>query len=129
MGISQLAKSPSSAGTRGYTAPEVVYGDVPDTNLSEYDREHFRFSSDIWSVGCVIFATLTGMSPYPTDNLIPKDDRNNNAFRRDLLEYLEVSALGIEFIQSLVEVDWVKRPTARMALEHRWLLLVDSSGR
>lgn len=92
-------------------APEVVY-----TTSSGYDLK-----ADIWSLGCVIFATLTGRSPYNSDKL-PKPYGNDGAFPSDLLEYHEVSELGIEFIKSLVRVDSKARPTAQSALGHRWLL-------
>lgn len=125
MGISQVAAKSASRpswaqGTRGYTAPEVA----ADTGGLEQNDKRKRFSSDIWSVGCVIFATLAGISPYPMKDSLPKPDGNDDAFPVDLLEYLQVSALGIEFIKSLVQVNWENRPTATMALEHRWLLTV-----
>lgn len=100
----------------GYTAPEIAY----PSNL----RNEEQFPSDIWSVGCVIFATLAGISPYPAADLLPKPDATADPFPTDWLEFQGVSALGVELIQSLVQVDWKKRPTATMALQHRWLLLV-----
>lgn len=112
-----------SAGTRGYMAPEVIAqrnGKTMPTPSSATDM--LNYAPDLWSVGCLIFATLTGTSPYP-DDIIPDNDKK---FPTEILQYHEVSELGIKFIQSLVKVDRAKRMTAKMALEHRWLLLVDS---
>lgn len=149
MGISRTAeKLPGSSGDRkgnpegtwGYMAPEVVeYAQqiraaklaeamategekvekkaaVEETHKTYDDR--ITNSADLWSVGCVIFATLTGHSPYPDNKLVATD----GGFPRDMLEYNEVSDLGIEFIMSLVKVVSKERLSAGAALEHKWLL-------
>lgn len=115
MGISEtinVAKRElEKAGTNGYMAPEV---------FNETD-DGYGLKADIWSLGCVIFATLTGRSPYISEKL-PKPTGNDDAFPSDLLQYHEVSELGIQFIKGLVKVDPNARPSAKMALTHRWLL-------
>lgn len=129
MGISKTIdtlSNASSAGTQGYKAPEVIRRDVflfdDEKKTASPVNNNLNYAPDMWSVGCVIFATLTGESPYPNDLPIPENDAG---FPTDILQYHEVSELGINFIKSLVMVDSAKRMTAKTALEHRWLLLVD----
>ncbi|KAL0632999.1 Calcium/calmodulin-dependent protein kinase type I [Maublancomyces gigas] len=125
MGISKSIGSIGNArlaGTQGYMAPEVIRRGNGKA-ISSPGIDKLNYAPDMWSVGCIIFATLTGKSPYPNDTLIPEND---DRFPTDILQYNEVSELGIKFIKSLVTVDMTKRLTAKMALEDRWLLLVDS---
>lgn len=49
----------AKSGTDGYLAPEILEGKSYDT------------SSDIWSLGCLLFAMLTVSLPFP--NLISRD--------------------------------------------------------
>lgn len=149
MGISRIAgnlsefsedQTDNPVGTWGYMAPEVVKyvqkvlaaksaaaaatkaeadikREAVQTTHKKYD-DRITNSADLWSVGCVIFATLTGHSPYPDDKLVV----NDNDFPREMLEYNEVSDLGIQFIMQLVKVASEERMSAEVALDHPWLL-------
>lgn len=115
MGISKTianGKNTMKTGTYGYMAPEIF---VPQGGK-------YGFKVDIWSLGCVIFATLTGESPYPTPEDLPKPTGDDTGFPTKQLELNGVSALGIKFIKGLVQVKADMRPTANRALDDRWLL-------
>ena len=45
-------KSNESWGTLGYIAPEVIR------------KEPYSFSCDVWSLGCIIYALLSGSLPF-----------------------------------------------------------------
>lgn len=115
MGISKTIaneKNTMRTGTYGYMAPEIF-----GPEGGEYGPK-----VDIWSLGCVIFATLAGESPYPTPEELPKPTGDDARFPTKKLERNGVSVLGIEFIKGLVQVKADMRPTANKALDHRWLL-------
>ncbi len=62
-GLSEIVQGTQDAsgaktGTEGYLAPEILAGKAYDT------------SSDIWSLGCLLFAMLTISLPFP--NLAPE---------------------------------------------------------
>ena len=55
IGPSETAKEPF--GTIGYVAPEVL------------KKEPYSFSCDMWSLGCIIYALMSGSLPFDhTDN-------------------------------------------------------------
>ena len=43
-------------GTLGYVAPEVL------------DKKPYTFSCDVWSLGCIIYALLSGSLPFDHEN-------------------------------------------------------------
>lgn len=105
-------------GTPGFTAPEVLHAFGKIDEASHYD-----IKADMWSLGCLMHAVLTGNSPYPTDNVLPKpDDTATFPANEKALLARKVSELGIDFITKLVIIDPKERPTAKAALQHRWLL-------
>jgi serine/threonine protein kinase len=54
MGPNEKAAEPF--GTLGYVAPEVM------------KKEPYNFSCDLWSLGCIIYALLSGSLPFDHEN-------------------------------------------------------------
>jgi serine/threonine protein kinase len=54
IGPSETAVEPF--GTLGYVAPEVL------------KKEPYSFSCDLWSLGCIIYAVISGSLPFDNDN-------------------------------------------------------------
>jgi serine/threonine-protein kinase RCK2 len=54
MGLNEKADDPF--GTVGYVAPEVL------------KKEQYGFSCDIWSLGCIVHALLSGYLPFDHDS-------------------------------------------------------------
>jgi serine/threonine protein kinase len=49
-------KAESLYGTIGYVAPEVL------------KKEQYGFSCDMWSLGCIVYALLSGCLPFDHDD-------------------------------------------------------------
>jgi len=93
-------RTPTLVGTDGYTAPEQQQGKP-------------CFASDVYSLGMVAVAALTGVAPHT----LPTDPRNGNVIWTDRLRRPDDPAL-IQFIDRLVAHHPQNRPTsARIALE------------
>ena len=96
-------------GTLGYTAPEVFSG-------------NYTSKVDIWSVGVITYAYLTGKLPffsYSRDEMVELTKSKEPDFTEEVWSKYSTSAK--DFTQSLL----VKNPELRLncseALAHRWL--------
>ena len=99
-------------GTIYYIAPEVFKGN--------YDEK-----CDIWSCGVILFIMLCGHPPFRGT----KEEDIKNRILSFNLEFIEkewknVSSEAIEFVNSLMTYDPIKRPTAQEALNSSWLKMV-----
>lgn len=94
--------------TPGYAAPEVLRGCTLDAK------------ADMWSIGSVLYTVLTGHFACAgnTEEVYRKNKQGkvdySFAFRR-------LPADARELLQSLLDPEPGKRPSAREALEHPWL--------
>lgn len=97
-------------GTPAYVAPEVVLG-------SAYDE-----SADMWSVGAVVYALLTGEELCRDERDIVRQMRAGrlNVGRR----FKKLSKSAQDFIRSLLAFDPASRPDACQAMHHQWFHLV-----
>ncbi|PRW20925.1 calcium-dependent kinase 26-like [Chlorella sorokiniana] len=112
------------AGTPIYIAPEVL-------------RMNYTLSADVWSLGIVAYQLLTGRLPFSgedgqevSDEYMAKQQYNNkDVFRAVLKAELDftsppwdtLSAAARDFVQSCLNRDEKKRPTAEQLLQHPWL--------
>ncbi|KAI9363388.1 kinase-like domain-containing protein [Zopfochytrium polystomum] len=90
-------------GTKGYMAPEVM-------RKTLYGRP-----IDIWSTGVVAFELLVGSLPQYQAKVV------ESKFHATITKEDKLSPDAKAFIQTLLQVDPSKRPTAAKALEHPWL--------
>jgi len=99
----------SSLGTVAYVAPEVL--------LQSYTSQ-----CDLWSLGVISFVLLSGQMPFPSS---PGGQQMRNildgrySITRD--RWRGISAEGLHFVRSLLQVDPAKRLTAQAALDHPWI--------
>ncbi|KAL0956927.1 hypothetical protein HGRIS_003031 [Hohenbuehelia grisea] len=101
-------------GTPSYLAPEVVQQD----GLDGYDH-----LVDSWSVGVIVFSMLTNASPFIEDEN-QRDIRMRIIERRvdwSVLDAVNVSDEGKDFIHGLLNVNPRERTSLRDALDHPWL--------
>ncbi|XP_022252201.1 serine/threonine-protein kinase D1-like isoform X2 [Limulus polyphemus] len=98
----------SLVGTPAYLAPEVVRN-------KGYNR-----SLDMWSVGVIVYVSLSGTFPFNEEEDI-HDQIQNATFMYPPNPWKEISASAIDLIQNLLQVKTRKRYTVDKSLCHPWL--------
>jgi protein kinase D len=98
----------SVVGTPAYLAPEVLRN-------KGYNR-----SLDMWSVGVIIYVSLSGTFPFNEDEDI-NDQIQNAAFMYPPNPWKEISSTAIDLINNLLQVKQRKRYTVDKSLLHTWL--------
>ncbi|XP_042902741.1 serine/threonine-protein kinase D3 isoform X2 [Parasteatoda tepidariorum] len=98
----------SVVGTPAYLAPEVLRN-------KGYNR-----SLDMWSVGVIIYVSLSGTFPFNEDEDI-NDQIQNAAFMYPPSPWKEISPEAIDLINNLLQVKTRKRFTVDKSLAHAWL--------
>ncbi|XP_066143838.1 serine/threonine-protein kinase D3 isoform X1 [Euwallacea fornicatus] len=98
----------SVVGTPAYLAPEVLRN-------KGYNR-----SLDMWSVGVIVYVSLSGTFPFNEDEDI-NDQIQNAAFMYPPNPWKEISSDAIDLINNLLQVKQRKRFTVDKSLQHIWL--------
>jgi len=101
------AKLRAKVGTFLYTAPEALKGDPCDEKVDE------------WALGCMLFAMLSGNSPFFGANT--KERIINGTYSFEAPEWSGISDSAKDLVQRLLVVDPVKRiSAAEMLHTHPW---------
>ncbi|XP_019732977.1 serine/threonine-protein kinase D1 [Hippocampus comes] len=98
----------SVVGTPAYLAPEVLRN-------KGYNR-----SLDMWSVGVIVYVSLSGTFPFNEDEDI-NDQIQNAAFMYPPQPWKKVSPEAIDLINNLLQVKMRKRYSVDKTLSHAWL--------
>ncbi|XP_041038035.1 serine/threonine-protein kinase D3-like [Carcharodon carcharias] len=98
----------SVVGTPAYLAPEVLRS------------EGYNRSLDMWSVGVIVYVSLSGTFPFNEEEDI-NDQIQNADFMYPPSPWKEISQSAIELINNLLQVNIRKRYSVDKALSHRWL--------
>uniref|UniRef100_A0A8D3CUM7 Serine/threonine-protein kinase n=1 Tax=Scophthalmus maximus TaxID=52904 RepID=A0A8D3CUM7_SCOMX len=98
----------SVVGTPAYLAPEVLRN-------KGYNR-----SLDMWSVGVIIYVSLSGTFPFNEDEDI-NDQIQNAAFMYPPHPWKKVSQEAIDLMNNLLQVKMRKRYSVDKTLSHPWL--------
>ncbi|XP_022649203.1 serine/threonine-protein kinase D3-like isoform X1 [Varroa destructor] len=98
----------SVVGTPAYLAPEVLRN-------KGYNR-----LLDMWSVGVIIYVTLSGTFPFNEDEDI-NDQIQNADFMYPPQPWREISKEAIHLISCLLQVKVAKRYTVDKSLAHSWI--------
>nr|XP_023663836.1 serine/threonine-protein kinase D3 isoform X3 [Paramormyrops kingsleyae] len=98
----------SVVGTPAYLAPEVL-------RSKGYNR-----SLDMWSVGVIIYVSLSGTFPFNEDEDI-NDQIQNAAFMYPPTPWKEISREATDLINNLLQVKMRKRYSVDKSLSHPWL--------
>lgn len=122
-------------GTLLYCAPEVYnefaeydeYGHRHPRNRQRRRRlgQRYDHAVDIWSLGGVVYYTLTAKPPYPAENGISYTELLNQIMTKPLntspLDSMCISTDGIDFLSRMLQ----RRPEQRATIEelrsHSWL--------
>uniref|UniRef100_A0A8C6T7K8 Serine/threonine-protein kinase n=1 Tax=Neogobius melanostomus TaxID=47308 RepID=A0A8C6T7K8_9GOBI len=98
----------SVVGTPAYLAPEVL-------RSKGYNR-----SLDMWSVGVIVYVSLSGTFPFNEDEDI-NDQIQNAAFMYPPTPWKDISTEAIDLINNLLQVKMRKRYSVDKCLSHPWL--------
>ncbi|XP_033843932.1 serine/threonine-protein kinase D3 isoform X1 [Periophthalmus magnuspinnatus] len=98
----------SVVGTPAYLAPEVL-------RSKGYNR-----SLDMWSVGVIVYVSLSGTFPFNEDEDI-NDQIQNAAFMYPPAPWKDISTEAIDLINNLLQVKMRKRYSVDKCLSHPWL--------
>ncbi|XP_061610058.1 serine/threonine-protein kinase D3-like isoform X2 [Phyllopteryx taeniolatus] len=98
----------SVVGTPAYLAPEVL-------RSKGYNR-----SLDMWSVGVIVYVSLSGTFPFNEDEDI-NDQIQNAAFMYPPSPWKEISEDATDLINNLLQVKMRKRYSVDKSLSHPWL--------
>lgn len=94
-------------GTPSYMAPELVMG-----------KEYSGFSTDMWALGIVLFAMLSGRLPFEGQT----ESQLYAKIRRGIFRFPDgVSDLPRRVVAGILRIDALSRPTAAQALQHQWV--------
>jgi serine/threonine protein kinase len=107
IGPSETATDPF--GTLGYVAPEVL------------KKSPYTFSCDVWSIGCILYALLSGSLPFDHNNqkeLIRMTMEDQLKF--DLPIWDKVSSQGKNLISDLLKKNQQQRIRLSEAVMHPW---------
>ncbi|KAI1421069.1 hypothetical protein F5Y12DRAFT_770080 [Xylaria sp. FL1777] len=121
-------------GTLLYCAPEVYteyssYDDYGNRTNRKHRRpvngERYGHAVDIWSLGGVLFYTLTGSPPFPVKNGVTYTELLDHIMKTPLnrapLNQAMVSNNGIHFLSRMIHVRPETRATIAELASHPWL--------
>ena len=111
-----IVKGDNIVGTLYYIAPEVFA-----SNIEKYDEK-----SDIWSIGVILYKTITKKYPFRGTNdletiqyIMEKEYDKNNQLLLGYSDELQ------DLIKNLLMKDSNQRPSAKEALNHKWFKKFD----
>lgn len=102
-------------GTSFYIAPDVL-------------KNSYNEKCDLWSCGVILFILLSGTPPFYglcEDDIYQKIIYGNYSFKNSI--WSQISNKGKDLIKKLLEIDPVKRLSAREAMEHPWFKSLENN--
>lgn len=101
-------------GTPYYVAPEVL------------TEEFYDSKCDVWSTGVIAYLILSKQLPFQAKDEAETIDILKNAENHqpkyDSARWMTLDPLAINFCKALLQKDPSKRPTAREAMSHPWIV-------
>lgn len=110
----KTGKVKGSMGTPYYVAPEVL------------TEEFYDSKCDVWSAGVIAYLILSFQLPFmgkdeeSTVELLR--DAENHPPKYDSMRWRTLDPLAVDFCKRLLQVDPSKRPKAREAMSHPWIV-------
>ena len=87
------------------------------------------FSTDMWSVGVIVYVLLSGVSPFYSDST-ERARTNVTEIRYKFPDdcFAEISDEAQDFIEELLISDPAHRPDAKECLDISWIRMIDPSN-
>jgi len=86
------------------------------------NRQHFSKASDMWSLGVIAYALLSGKFPFQDGNAMRLNVKiRKGEYDTSSTDWTNVSSTAKDFIKQLICVDVTKRFTAEQAKQHVWI--------
>jgi serine/threonine protein kinase len=101
-------------GTPQYFAPEILSQENSDANLT------YSLSSDMWSVGVITFALLSGRLPWSDDDRLRNTEILKAKYSFNGEPWGDISEEAKDFISHLIKKKPGDRLTAQQAVAHPW---------
>lgn len=101
-------------GTSYYVAPEVL------------TEDSYNSKCDVWSIGVITYLILSRQLPYQgkdeQETVRFLENAENHKPKYDSMRWRTLDPQAVAFCKSLLQVDPAKRPTAREAMCHPWIV-------
>jgi len=101
-------------GTPYYVAPEVL------------TEEPYDSKCDVWSIGVIAYLILSRQLPYQgkdeQETVKFLMDAENHQPKYESNRWMHLDPYAVDFCKKLLQVDPSKRPTAREAMSHPWIV-------
>lgn len=98
--------SETFCGSLPYCAPEILQGNA-----------YNAFSTDVWSLGVILFAMVTGEMPFDNSNVRQMVWAQSNKF----LPSNQIASECLALIESMLEPESVKRASIKDVMASKWL--------
>lgn len=115
--IAPTQRSDEPFGTLGYVAPEVL------------KKEPYNFTCDVWSIGCIAYALLSGSLPF--DHQSPQETVRmtlKDPLMFDLPCWKLISDKAQNFISGCLVKEPSNRLTIEQAVKHPWFSQMMTNG-
>jgi len=104
----------SACGTPSYEAPEVI--------RRKGKSRHYTAQCDMWSLGVVLYAMLSGREPFKAKHRKELADKIcNSRYSFPERHWRHVSSQAKSLVEGLLVVDPTKRYTPQQVLDHPWI--------
>ena len=107
LAVAGSERTGAKVGTAGYVAPEIIEG------------YSYGPASDIWSLGCLLYAMLTVSLPFPTPQVHQQVDKSKNRRAHCTVDYsqLDLDIVDLsENCKDLLGQLLVKDPSQRLTI-------------
>lgn len=119
-GLAGYTPGSTCCGSPSYIAPEVINVGYLRSEKNPYDGK-----CDVWSLGVIAYILLSGKMPFHGRNFketFSKIVKGQWTFTGDIWD--SVSPAAKDFIKTMLILDPARRPTAKEAQQHPWVLHV-----
>eukprot|EP00928_Gymnodinium_smaydae_P088740 TRINITY_DN7279_c0_g1_i1.p1 TRINITY_DN7279_c0_g1~~TRINITY_DN7279_c0_g1_i1.p1 ORF type:complete len:1005 (-),score=220.99 TRINITY_DN7279_c0_g1_i1:54-3068(-) len=82
---------------------------------------HARHASDMWAVATMLFTFCSGRPPFGAGSIKDIAHRVQGGRWTFGIEFADYSGMLKDMLETVLKVDWKKRPSAQELLEHAWV--------